>query len=108
MVPACRSRTELMAKKLVLLLVCIVLWVVPGLTADIPKADQPEFVFARLVYSGDSGRGGSWATDVPEAKYKFVYGIRRLSGIRLLEEQNPVRIMDPRFSTYPYIYPMTH
>ena len=93
-----------MAKKLVLLLVSIVLLVMPGLTADIPKEDQPEFVFARLVYSGNRGRGGSWATDAPEADYKFMYGIRRLSGIRVLEEENPVRILDPKLFTYPYIY----
>ena len=94
-----------MAKKLVLLLVCVVLLVMPGLTADIPKADQPEFVFARLVYSGGGrGRSGSWATDAPEADYKFMYGIRRLSGIRVLKEENPVRIMDPKLFTYPYIY----
>jgi hypothetical protein len=33
-----------------------------------------------------------------------MYGIKRLSGIRVKEEENPVRIMDPALFGYPYIY----
>ena len=96
-----------MAKKLVLLLVSMGLLVIPGRTADDPDADAPEFVFARLVYSSGlrGGRFGErWATDFPEADYKFMYGIKRLSGVRVKEEENPVRIMDPALFNYPYIY----
>jgi hypothetical protein len=97
-----------MTKKLLLLLVSLVYLVVPGLTADDPADDSPEFVFARLIYSSggrfDGFRGGRWATDYPEADYKFMYGIERLSGIRVKEDENPVRIMDPKLFDYPYIY----
>jgi uncharacterized protein DUF4159 len=95
-----------MAKKSKLLLGLIAL-VLPVMAADPPKTEPPEFVFARLVYSG--GRGGffgrgSWATDYPEADYKFMYGIKRLSGVRVQEEENPVRIMDEKLFNYPYVY----
>jgi hypothetical protein len=97
-----------MAKKLVLLLLTIVSLAMTGLTADDPETDVPEFVFARLVYSsgfrGGFGGFGRWATDYPEADYKFMYGIKRLSGIRVKEDENPVRIMAPELFDYPYIY----
>lgn len=98
---------KLMAKKLILLLFSIVLLVTPVVTADGPGPGDSEFVFARMVYSsGLRGgfRGGRWATDYPEADYKFMYGIKRLSGIRVKEEENPVRIMDPALFDYPYLY----
>jgi hypothetical protein len=105
---ACRSKTKLMANKVVLLLVSMSLLVIPGRTADDPDPDAPEFVFARLVYSSGFGGGrfggGRWATDYPEADYKFMYGIKRLSGVRVKEEENPVQIMDQALFNYPYIY----
>jgi hypothetical protein len=97
-----------MAKKLVLLLVSIVSLVIPGLPADDPDPDAPEFVFARLIYSsglGGFGRfGGHWATDSPAADHKFMYGIKRLSNIQVSQEFNPVGIMDASLFDYPYIY----
>jgi hypothetical protein len=99
-----------MAKELLLLaLIALALPVMADGPAD---SDPPEFVFARLVYSG--GRGGffgfggfgrgSWATDYPEADYKFMYGIKRLSNVRVQEEENPVRITDDNLFKYPYVY----
>jgi hypothetical protein len=98
---------RLMARKSLLPFVITVL-VLPITAAVPPAAEPPEFVFARLVYSsgwGDFGfGGGSWRTDYPEADYKFMYGIKRLSGIRVQEEENPVRIMDPNLFKYPFVY----
>jgi hypothetical protein len=79
------------------------------MAADPPVADPPEFVFARMVYSSGRfgfgrGRGGSWATDFPEADYKFMYGIKRLSGIRVKEDENPVPINAPDLFKYPFLY----
>ena len=76
---------------------------------DPPAGDTPEFVFARLVYPGGRGGGffggrGTWATDYPEADYKFMYGIKRLSGVRVKEDENPIRITDEKLFQYPYVY----
>src|SRR5687768_12448936 len=99
-----------MAKKTTALFVFLVL-VVPILAAPAtpPVNDPPEFVFARLIYgSGFEGFGrrgrGSWATDFPEADYKFMYGIQRLSNVRVQIEENPVEIMDPDLFKYPFVY----
>src|SRR5262245_35276051 len=70
--------------------------------AEDPDEDKPEFVFARLIYPGGF-RGGSSATDYPEADYKVMYGIKRLSGVRVKETENPIRI-DDRMFDYPYVY----
>ena len=76
--------------------------------SDPPPSDTPEFVFARLIYPGGRGGGfggrGTWATDYPEADYKFMYGIKRLSGVRVKEDENPIRIMDEKLFQYPYVY----
>jgi len=105
--PLADPKPKLMAKKLVLPLVFIFLLVVPGMTADGPNPDEPEFVFARLMYgAGLSGLrfGSRWATDSPAADHKFMYGIKRLSNIKASQEFSPIRIMDPGLFDYPYIY----
>jgi hypothetical protein len=98
----------MLKKSLFLVLVAFVL---PMMAAeDSSDSSQPEFVFARLIYPGGGGGGFSfggrsrWATDYPEADYKFMYGIRRLSNIRVKEDENPVEIMDEKLFQYPYIY----
>jgi hypothetical protein len=107
MVALAKTQREMMAKKTTILLALFVL-AMPTMAADPAGSDAPEFVFARLIYSsgfgGFRGGGGSWRTDYPEADYKFMYGIERLSGIRVKEDQNPVAIMDPELFTYPYLY----
>lgn len=95
-----------MAKKTIALFL-LALFVLPITAAERPdNSGPPEFVFARMVYSSGGFRwgGGSWRTDYPEADYKFMYGIKRLSAIRVKEEENPVAIMDPKLFTYPFLY----
>ena len=66
--------------------------------------------FARLVYgSGLAGfsrhRGGSWKTDWPKADKQFMFGIDRLSNVRIvLEKDVAVPIMDPNLFSYPFLY----
>jgi hypothetical protein len=72
-------------------------------------AEGSEFVFARLVYgSGIQGyfrRGGSWRTDWPKADKQFMFGIERLSNVRIvLDKDVAVPIMDPSLFTYPFVY----
>ncbi len=98
-----------------ILVICLVL----VLTAEVlPRtqiigdtgADGSEFVFACLVYgSGMAGfsrrRGGSWRTDWPKADKQFMFGIDRLSNVRIvLEKDVAVPIMDPNLFSYPFLY----
>jgi hypothetical protein len=96
-----------MIKKSILLCICIVL-AQPAVADDPPATDSAEFVFARLIYSSGLAsfwrRENSWATDYPEADYKFMYGIERLSNVRVQIDENPVAIMDPELFRYPFIY----
>jgi hypothetical protein len=93
----------MLKKMLALVLVALTLPVM----ADDPDSAGAEFVFARLMYPGGRGGfnfgGGSWATDFPEADYKFMWGIKRLSGVRVQETENPIRIDEGLFD-YPYVY----
>ncbi|MBI4471837.1 MAG: DUF4159 domain-containing protein [Acidobacteria bacterium] len=103
-----------MAKKSIALLV-LLLFVLPMRAQEHSDIEPPEFVFARLIYGsgfgsdfdgffGRRGRGRSWATDYPEADYKFMYGIQRLSNIRVQIEENPVGIMESELFKYPFVY----
>ena len=79
-------------------------------------ADGSEFVFARLVYGYGGGLGGllrggrrrgggSWQTDWPKADKQFMFGIERLSNVRIvLDKDIAVPIMDPALFDYPFVY----
>jgi hypothetical protein len=110
----------------------LLLFVVAALPsqADIPEA-PPEFYFTRLIYSGggfgfggfgsggigerecatlregEGGGGGrqSWATDYPASDCKFMWGVERLTGVRVYRKSpHSVAIMDPELFKYPYLY----
>jgi Domain of unknown function (DUF4159) len=76
--------------------------------------DGYEFVFARLQYGSNSyGRGnGAWSTDYPNADYKFMLGIERLTNIRIRlprslyasEDYVYVPPSDDRIYDYPLLY----
>ncbi len=68
---------------------------------------QGEFHFARLVYSGWGGgrrRGGSWATDYPDAEYHFMQGVRRLTSIDSARGGKTFRPDDDDLFNYPWLY----
>jgi uncharacterized protein DUF4159 len=93
----------------------------------------PEFYFTRLIYSGgrggfrsngsspklgserscaslergEGGRGGggSWSTDYPASDCKFMWGVERLTGLRVYDQTpHSVAILDPDLFKYPYVY----
>jgi hypothetical protein len=100
----------------------------PDPSSDVP----PEFYFTRMIYSGgrgfyfgDSsprlgqertcasleagegggGGGGSWATDYPASDCKFMWGVERLTGVRVYDRTpHSIAIMDPELFRYPYLY----
>jgi hypothetical protein len=108
-------------------------FVLPSL-ADSGSDSYPEFYFTRLIYSGGrsfysggdspklgtertceslaSGEGGtgsrglgSWATDYPASDCKFMWGVERLSSVRVYDKTpHSVAIMDPEIFKYPYLY----
>jgi hypothetical protein len=97
-----------MVKRLALLM-C--LFVMDGgyTESQVPEDEHAEFYFTRLMYNSGRGgfgrgRGGSWATDYPEADYKLMWGIQRMTNIRLFPDQHPVQILDEELFQYPFVY----
>ena len=75
------------------------------------RAPMPEFQFTRLQYDDvDMGFGfgrrglGSWTTDMPDAEYHFLQGLRRLSRVESADEGTYVRALDPELFDHPWIY----
>jgi hypothetical protein len=102
------------------------LFVLPGV-AQIEEEQAPEFYFTRLVYGngfgaprvpnfdfqcsdleageGGSRFGGGWGTDFPASDCKFMWGIQRLSNIRVYDKgPHLVTALDPKLFSYPYLY----
>src|SRR5688572_16641664 len=117
----------------VFLFISIVLVVMPVMVglAGPPDDPQPEFYFTRLIYSGGrgfgrfsggglgserecatlaageggGGGGGAWATDYPASDCKFMWGVERLTGVRVYDRSpHSIAIMDPELSKFPYLY----
>lgn len=66
-----------------------------------------EFTFARSIYDSPyRRRGGTWATDFPEADNNFIVGLREWAGTNLKIAPRPeqIPIMDDRLFDYPLIY----
>lgn len=98
---------EPMVKRAALLL-CLIFYLMPVGFGD-TQEEQAEFRFARLQYGNGYGafgygRRGSWMTDAWDADYKFMWGIDRMTNVKLSKEPHPVPIMDPELFNYPYIY----
>ena len=101
------------------------LFVLPGLAED--GSDVPEFYFTRLVYGNgggparapsldfrcsdlQAGEGGTrfnggWGTDFPASDCKFMWGVERLTNIRVYDKSpHLVTALDPKLYSYPYLY----
>ena len=70
-----------------------------------------EFVFTRAVYHSPYSpygwrRGGTWATDFPEADNHFITGIREWAGTNLNVSPRPehLEILDDSIFEYPLVY----
>lgn len=72
------------------------------------KPRQGEFTFARLQYGGYGfgRRGGSWATDWPEADEHFIIGLRNWvqSSLKVSDEPTVVAPVGQALFKYPFIY----
>ena len=104
----------------------VVLFVLAGF-ADTGSESTPEFFFTRLIYGNGSGPartprldircadlaageggtryGGGWATDFPASDCKFMWGVERLTGVRVFDKgPHVVAALDPELFNYPYLY----
>jgi hypothetical protein len=107
-------------------ILAVVLFVLPGI-ADTGTDTTPEFYFTRLVYAsngapartpridfrcedleaGEGGTrfGGGWATDFPASDCKFMWGVERLTNIKVYDKSpHLVTALDPNLFSYPYLY----
>ena len=101
------------------------LFVLPGLAET--ETEDVEFYFTRLVYAqgngpartpfldfrcadleaGEGGTrfGGGWGTDFPASDCKFMWGVERLTNIRVYDKSpHLVTALDPKLFAYPYLY----
>jgi hypothetical protein len=108
------------------LILTSVLAALPGL-AEIEPESAPEFYFARLVYSNGNGPpripslnfrcsdleageggtqfGGGWGTDFPASDCKFMWGVQRITNVRVYDKSpHLVSALDPELFRYPYLY----
>src|SRR5688572_3410203 len=108
------------------LVLAFLLFVMPGLS-QMQTEDTPEFYFTRLVYGSGNGpgraplldfrcedlaageggtrMGGGWGTDFPASDCKFMWGVQRLTNIRVYSERpHVVTALDPKLYEYPYLY----
>jgi Domain of unknown function (DUF4159) len=123
-----------MTKRSAFLLSLILLVVPAFSDGPKPSDPQPEFFFTRLAYTDIRGRGpqgnestgelfkgfpdgpngfvgfffgraaGAWMTDAWDADYKYMWGIQRLTNVRLYMEPHPVPILSSELFRFPYIY----
>ena len=108
------------------LVLATALFVAPSL-AQIDSDEHPEFYFTRLVYGNGGGpaktpifdfrcsdlaageggtrMGGGWGTDFPASDCKFMWGVERLTNIRVFDKSpHLVTALDPKLFGYPYLY----
>jgi hypothetical protein len=73
---------------------------------DFKQPGEPEFTFVRIVYSGLGPMGyyKSWYTDWPKADRQFLFGIRRLTDIRVADQGKTIPLTDSELCHYPFIY----
>jgi hypothetical protein len=79
---------------------------IPGQTTAPTISGDPEFTFARMVYTGLGPYGyyKAWNTDWPKSDRQFILGVRRLTNIRIAEQGKTVAPTDPEIYRYPFLY----
>ncbi len=85
----------------------------PPQMSDRPTVEETgpsfgEYTFVRTIYDSPfrGRRGGTWATDYPNADNNFIVGLREWAGTNLKIAPRPeqIPIMDDRIFDYPLIY----
>jgi hypothetical protein len=80
----------------------------PSVMPDATGPSFGEYTFVRAIYDSPyrGRRGGTWATDYPEADNNFIVGLREWAGTNLKIAPRPeaLTIMDDRIFDYPLLY----
>lgn len=73
---------------------------------DSVRSGEPEFTFARIVYTGLGPWGyyKGWSTDWPKSDLQFILGVQRLTNIRVADEGTTLALTDPEIFQYPFLY----
>lgn len=116
--PEPRVRASRVSQSLLVVSAISLFWGAPAQPVDtrVPESTRPaaaserrhEFTFARAIYSdvrmGWGRRGGSWATDYPEADQHILIVLQRLVDIDAYPADKPVRLDDPEVRRFPFLY----
>jgi hypothetical protein len=78
----------------------------PAQKSPLQDSGEPEFTFARVMYTGLGPWGyyKGWYTDWPKSDRQFMVGVRRLTNIRAALREKAVAPTDPEIFFYPFVY----
>lgn len=62
------------------------------------------FTFARVIYDSSGGRGGGWATDMPDSDLNFSLRLQQLTSLKVNPHPIALELTDPRIFDYPFLY----
>ena len=84
---------------------------VPSDSTGTPAWEYPDafktdvFTFARIRYErGGWGRGGGWATDLPDSDLNLSWRLQQMTSIKVDPDARILRPTDPDLVDYPFIY----
>lgn len=73
---------------------------------DYPPAFKTDvFTFTRIRYErGGWGRGGGWATDLPDSDLNLSWRLQQMTSMKVDPEARIIRPTDPELMDYPFVY----
>jgi len=70
-----------------------------------PAFKNDVFTFARIRYDrGGWGRGGGWATDLPDSDLNLSFRLQQMTSMRVDPDGRILRLTDPELADFPFIY----
>jgi hypothetical protein len=70
-----------------------------------PAFEKDVFTFARIRYDrGGYGRGGGWATDLPDSDLNFSFRLQQITSLKVDPDARNLRLTDPELAEFPFIY----
>ena len=70
-----------------------------------PAFKNDVFTFARIRYDrGGWGRGGGWATDLPDSDLNLSFRLQQMTSMRVDPDGRILSLTDPELADFPFIY----